>query len=246
MRVVSVTEFWRNFCPHLKGEFVEVARKVVSYSFLTRPDKGEYLNILLVGDSSTGKSEILRGASKFLEFCQFVSTSTTSAGLAFDARWKGKEGLAVRNQGGFLMIDEFDKQSTEVYKVLLEIMDKHTITITKGRHRKILDAKVNVIAAANPRNFRWEFLTVDEIPIPLVLLTRFHLIIPLGSLDSKYYPDVAENFSDEAKSKFEDSMKGFKEFVERCREMDVVISKKMSKYAGVFFQKMKEKGLDEY
>ncbi|MCD6446098.1 hypothetical protein J7L49_04875, partial [Candidatus Bathyarchaeota archaeon] len=107
------------------------------------------------------------------------------------------------------------------------------------------DAKVNVIAAANPRNFRWEFLTVDEIPIPLVLLTRFHLIIPLGPLDSKYYPDVAENFSDEAKSKFEDSMKGFKEFVERCREMDVMISKRMSKYAGVFFQKMKEKGLDE-
>jgi len=238
--------FWVNLCPFLKGEYIEVARKVVAYSLLTRPDKGELLNILLVGDSSCGKSELLRSVSNLFEFCQFVSTNTSSAGLGYDARWGGKEGLAIKASGGFLLVDEFDKLDKEIYKTMLEVMDKQTVTVTKGGHRKIFEAKVNVIGACNQKNFRWDDITLDQIPLPYVLLTRFHLIIPLGSLDQKYYPDVAENYSDDAKPDFKIAHERFKMYVESSRNINVTISKEMSKYVGIFFQHMKRFGLDEY
>ena len=239
-------EFWENFCPWLKGEYIKNARRIVAYSLLSRADRGENLNILLVGDSASGKSEILRALDRIFDFCHFVSTSTTSAGLSFDARWGGKEGIAIKAKGGFLLVDEFDKQKDEIYKVLLEIMDKHTVTITKGSIRKVFKAETNIIGSCNQKNFRWDSIDINEIPLPFVLLTRFHLIIPLGSLDANYYPDIAKNYGDGAKLKFTEQEERFKYYIEKLRDIKVTISEEMSEYAGIFFMHMKKIGLDEY
>ena len=100
------------------------------------------IHILLVGDPSTGKSELLRNAATIAPKSIFVSgKSASGAGLTVSAvkddfgegGWTLKAGAVVLASGGIAMIDEFDKMDNEDRSTLHEAMAQATVSVFQSR-----------------------------------------------------------------------------------------------------------------
>ncbi|MFQ5980541.1 MAG: LAGLIDADG family homing endonuclease [Candidatus Heimdallarchaeota archaeon] len=99
------------------------------------------------------------------------------------------DGVIVHN-----CIDEFDKMRSEDRSAIHEALEQHTVSIAKAGIVATLNARAAVLAAANPREGRWDPWKEPayNINLPPTLLSRFDLIFPLTD-----QPDEVE---DERKS----------------------------------------------
>ncbi|MFW9917951.1 MAG: LAGLIDADG family homing endonuclease, partial [Candidatus Thorarchaeota archaeon] len=103
-------------------------------------------------------------------------------------------GALVLADLGLAAIDEFDKMRTEDRSAIHEALEQHTVSIAKAGIVATLNARASVLAAANPRDGRWDPWKdpAYNINLPPTLLSRFDLIFPLTD-----QPDEVE---DERKS----------------------------------------------
>jgi replicative DNA helicase Mcm len=157
--------------------------------------RGE-LNVLLIGDPGTAKSQLLRYVQAVAPRGLYTSgRGTTAAGLTaavLPTRAGGmtlEAGALVLADKGVACIDEIDKMRPEDRVAIHEAMEQHTISVAKGGIVATLNARAAILAAANPSLGRYEpYRTVaDNISLPITILSRFDLIFVLRDVPDKEY-----------------------------------------------------------
>ena len=152
------------------------------------------MNVLLVGDPGTAKSQLLQYVAKIAPRGLYTSgRGTTAAGLtAAVLREKAggmtlEAGALVLADKGVAAIDEMDKMRPEDRVAIHEAMEQHTVSIAKGGIVATLNARTAILAAANPSLGRYDpYRTVAEnIALPVTILSRFDLIFVLRDVPEK-------------------------------------------------------------
>ena len=151
------------------------------------------INIFLVGDPGTAKSELLKFCARTAPRGMYTSgRGSTAAGLTA-AVVKDKSGMMMLEAGavvlgdqGLVCIDEFDKMKPEDSSALHEVMEQQSASIAKGGIVATLNARTSILAAANPTYGRYDtFKTITEnVRTPIPLLTRFDLIFVIRDVAS--------------------------------------------------------------
>ncbi len=159
--------------------------------------RGE-LNVLLIGDPGTAKSQLLQYVARIAPRGLYTSgRGTTAAGLtAAVIRERGggmtlEAGALVLADKGIACIDEMDKMRPEDRVAIHEAMEQHTVSVAKGGIVATLNARTAIVAAANPTLGRYEpHRTVAEnISLPVTILSRFDLIFVLRDVPNKEADD---------------------------------------------------------
>ncbi|MGB9683611.1 MAG: minichromosome maintenance protein MCM [Candidatus Bathyarchaeales archaeon] len=162
----------------------------------TLPDitiRGE-LNVLLIGDPGTAKSQLLQYVARIAPRGLYTSgRGTTAAGLtAAVIREKGggmslEAGALVLADKGIACIDEIDKMRPEDRVAIHEAMEQHTVSVAKGGIVATLNARTAILAAANPALGRYESrrTVTENISLPVTILSRFDLIFVLKDVPNK-------------------------------------------------------------
>lgn len=147
--------------------------------------RGE-INVLLCGDPSTSKSQLLQYVHKISPRGVYTSGKGSSAvGLtAYITRDQDtkqlvlESGALVLSDGGICCIDEFDKMSDSTRSVLHEVMEQQTISIAKAGIITTLNARTSILASANPIGSKYnpDLSVPQNIDLPPTLLSRFDLV----------------------------------------------------------------------
>ena len=162
------------------------------------------INVLLLGDPGTAKSQFLKYVEKTAHRVVFTTGQGASAvGLTASVRkdpvtreWTLEGGALVLADKGVCLIDEFDKMNDADRTSIHEAMEQQSISISKAGIVTTLQARCAIIAAANPIRGRYNSsLTFSQnVELTEPILSRFDILCVVR--------DVVDPVSDERLAKF--------------------------------------------
>jgi len=188
-----------SFAPHIRGHalfkeailllIVGSTQRVLTDGTKIRGD----INVFLVGDPGTAKSEMLKFCARIAPRGLYTSgRGSTAAGLTAavvrdtSGIFMLEAGAVVLGDQGLVCIDEFDKMRPEDRSALHEVMEQQSASIAKGGIVATLNARTSIVAAANPMFGKYDpFKNLTEnVNLPIPLLTRFDLIFVVRDIAS--------------------------------------------------------------
>jgi len=167
------------------------------------------IHILLIGDPSTGKSQLLKLTSQLIPRGKYVSgKGVTGAGLTaavvrdeqFLGGWVLEAGALVLANNSLISIDEFEKMEKTDQVAMHEALSIQTVSIAKAAIVATLPARTSVLAGGNPKLGRFDpYIPIKEqIDIPETLLSRFDIKfalrdLPKSDLDEKMVDHILKS-----------------------------------------------------
>ncbi len=162
------------------------------------------INVLLVGDPGTGKSQLLQFAAKIApRGLMTTGRGSTAAGLTAAVVKEGGTGNFILEAGalvladqGICCIDEIDKMREEDRGAIHPAMEQQIVPIAKGGIVATLNASTSILAAANPTLGRYNpYQTIGQnINLPVTILSRFDVIFVLKDVpDAEKDATMAEH-----------------------------------------------------
>ncbi len=189
-----------SFAPHIQGQTLikeAILLLIVGSNQRALGDGSKIrgdINVFLVGDPGTAKSEMLKFCARIAPRGLYTSgRGSTAAGLTA-AVVKDKTGIMMLEAGavvlgdqGLVCIDEFDKMKPEDRSALHEVMEQQSASIAKGGIVATLNARTSILAAANPMYGKYDpFKNITEnVNLPIPLLTRFDLIFVVRDIPTR-------------------------------------------------------------
>jgi DNA replication licensing factor MCM5 len=152
------------------------------------------INILLIGDPSTAKSQFLKFVEQTASIAVYTSgKGSSAAGLTASinkdhntGEFQIEGGALVLADGGIVCIDEFDKMKPGDRVAIHEAMEQQTISVAKAGITTRLNSRCSILAAANPIFGRYdEFKQISEqIELQTTILSRFDCIFVVRDINT--------------------------------------------------------------
>ncbi|KAJ5797500.1 DNA replication licensing factor mcm2 [Penicillium pulvis] len=162
------------------------------------------INVLLLGDPGTAKSQVLKYVEKTAHRAVFATGQGASAvGLTASVRrdpltseWTLEGGALVLADRGTCLIDEFDKMNDQDRTSIHEAMEQQTISISKAGIVTTLQARCAVVAAANPQGGRYNATKPlsENVELTEPILSRFDILCVVRDLVEPSEDERLANF----------------------------------------------------
>jgi len=161
------------------------------------------INVLLIGDPSTAKSQLLKFVERVAPISVYTSgKGSSAAGLTASVikdpssgEFQLEGGAMVLADGGVVCIDEFDKMRSQDRVAIHEAMEQQTISIAKAGITTILNSRTSVLAAANPSKGSYDdFMEASEqIELQNTILSRFDCIFLVRDIRDEKHDKLLAN-----------------------------------------------------
>ena len=251
-----------SFAPHIFGyEDIKESILLTLLGGSKNSEKRGDIHMLMVGDPSMAKSEILKSAKKITQKSIYTSgKGATAAGLTI-GMVKLPNGTQVAQAGvlplcnrGFAFIDEFDKMGKEDRSSMHEAMEQQTVSIAKAGTKMTLPAEATILAAANPKFGKYDSSTSlgDNLEVPSPLISRFDIIWLFldeihGDKDRAKAKHIIASFKKNGKSEYNTYLSDTElmSVLNYSRELEPVLNDETVDRMLKLYEKLRDLGRDE-
>ncbi|KAG9044184.1 MCM DNA helicase complex subunit, partial [Serendipita sp. 407] len=200
----------KSIAPSIYGhEDIKTALALSLFGGVKKDIKGKHrirgdINVLLLGDPGTAKSQFLKYVEKTAPRAVFTTGQGASAvGLTASVRkdpvtreWTLEGGALVLADKGVCLIDEFDKMNESDRTSIHEAMEQQTISVSKAGIITTLQARCAVVAAANPIKGRYDGTVGfgQNVALTEPILSRFDVLCVVRDLVDPVVDELLARF----------------------------------------------------